>query len=45
MEIRNTAIEVLEQRESEEEDSDLKKVDQDKLEVETTRASTWCSSG
>ena len=29
VEIRNTAIEVLEQRESEEEDSDLEKVDQD----------------
>ena len=29
VEIRNTAIEVLEHRESEEEDSDLEKVDQD----------------
>ena len=39
MEIRDTAIEVLEHHESEEEDIDLEKVDQGELEVETTRAS------
>ena len=40
MEIRDTTIEVLEHYESEEEGSDLEKVDQGELEVETTRAST-----
>ena len=40
VEIRDTAIEVLEHNESEEEDIDLEKVDQGELEVETTRAST-----
>ena len=39
VEIRDTAIEVLELYESEEEDIDLEKVDQGELEVETTRAS------
>ena len=39
VEIRDTAIEVLEHNESEEEDIDLEKVDQGELEVETTRAS------
>ena len=39
MEIRDTAIEVLEQHESEEEGIDLEKADQGELEVETTRAS------
>ena len=39
VEIRDPAIEVLEQSESEEEDIDLEKVDQGELEVETTRAS------
>ena len=44
VEIGNTAVEVLELRESEEE-TNLERVDQDKLEVEITRTSTWCSSG
>ena len=39
VEIRDTAIEVLEQHESEEEGIDLEKADQGELEVETTRAS------
>ena len=39
MEIRDTAIEVLEQHESEGEDIDLEKADQGELEVETIRAS------
>ena len=37
VEIRNTAVEVLEHSESEEEDSDLEKVVQGELGVETTR--------
>ena len=40
VEIRNTAIDFLEHRESGEEDSDLEKVDQGELETETTRAFT-----
>ena len=39
VEIRDTAIEVLGQHESEEEGIDLEKADQGELEVETTRAS------
>ena len=37
VEIRNTTVEVLEHSKSEEEDSDLEKVDQDELGLETTR--------
>ena len=45
VEIWDTTIEILEHHESEGEDIDLEMVDQGELEVETTRASTWCSLG